>query len=258
MSFKGMFGILLLLSIASASYNGNLTLNISHGTTLDTQVNGSVVNGSWFFLFNFTPAAGQDYNFSYAIDGVWRVFPDTHTLYHPFGAFSIAGNSTGGNGTGNITGSGVANSLCMFNDTGNIVNSSFIITGGSTVQWKQNSTTPTLMVYNAGGAGGAAFQFKDDFSTANWVFKATSFGGFKIRDAFALQDVMTLDQNASPNSIYIRGVLPYRGYIGLNTSAATYPLDMNFQLFAMRASDNPAQKMCISVTSLGIITAVAC
>jgi hypothetical protein len=97
MEIKAIISLLLILGIASASgYNGNLTLNISHGSTLDLTTNGSVVNGSWFFIFNFTPSAGTVYNFSYSIDGVWRVFPNTGTLYHPFGAYAQGGTSSGG------------------------------------------------------------------------------------------------------------------------------------------------------------------
>lgn len=103
MSSKAILGILLLLGAATAAYNGNLTLNVSHDGILDAQANGTVVNGTWFMLFNFTPNSSLSYNFSYAIDGVWRIFPDTKTAFHQFGAFSIAGNATSTTTSSNYT-----------------------------------------------------------------------------------------------------------------------------------------------------------
>jgi hypothetical protein len=120
MKNKAIFGLFLLLGIASASYNGNLTLNISHDGTLDTQANGSVINGSWFFVFNFTPKSSLSYNLSYSIDGVWRIFPDTKTAFHPFGAFA---GSASGNGAGNVTGSGVAGYHVYWDNNTNLNNS---------------------------------------------------------------------------------------------------------------------------------------
>ncbi len=69
----------------------------------------------------------------------------------------------------------------------------------------RNTTEPTIRVYNLGGPGGATFEMTDLASGANWKFKATNAGGFKIRDnAFGL-DVITVAPNSAANSICIAG-----------------------------------------------------
>jgi hypothetical protein len=149
-SNKAIFGILLLLGIASASYNGNLTLNISHGSTLDFNTTGQVINGTWFMLFNFTPNTSLEYNFSYAIDGVWRVFPDTKTLFHPFGAIaSGGGNTTINNITNNYT-----TSYNFTNDTTTNASTYLVLVNGTGNQTpfmssylKFNPLTQKLSVY---------------------------------------------------------------------------------------------------------------
>lgn len=81
---------MLLLGLPSAYLSGNLTLVISHGATVDYNqtFTDAVVNGSWFFTFNFTPVSGTDYNFSYLINNMPYIFPETNTTYHPFGAYA--------------------------------------------------------------------------------------------------------------------------------------------------------------------------
>jgi hypothetical protein len=88
---------------------------------------------------------------------------------------------------------------------------------GTTLQLKTVVGSPVILCWNNGGAGGAAFRFQDDLSGANWVFKATTLGGFKIRDQKNLIDVMTLEQAAPINSIYVRATT---GNVGIGTATA--------------------------------------
>jgi hypothetical protein len=55
-----------------------------------------------------------------------------------------------------------------------------------------------------GGNGGATYVMMDDVSGANWKFKATLNGGFKIRDHANLMDVITIEPNSFANAIYIK------------------------------------------------------
>lgn len=83
---------LIMMCLASASYlSGNVTLNISHGTTVDyttTFTDMLDANGYGLTTFDFVPATGTDYNISYTINGEQYIFPDTGTAYHPFGAYA--------------------------------------------------------------------------------------------------------------------------------------------------------------------------
>ena len=68
----------------------------------------------------------------------------------------------------------------------------------------KNMTEPTITVRNIGGTGGATYTMIDDASGANWKFKATLSGGFKIRDHASLMDVITIEPNSFSNAIYIK------------------------------------------------------
>jgi hypothetical protein len=65
-------------------------------------------------------------------------------------------------------------------------------------------TEPTITVQNLGGTGGATYTMMDQASGANWKFKATNIGGFKIRDHANLMDVITIEPNSFANAIYIK------------------------------------------------------
>ncbi|MDX9907026.1 MAG: hypothetical protein RBS55_10610 [Bacteroidales bacterium] len=67
----------------------------------------------------------------------------------------------------------------------------------------RNATEPTIRIFNTGGTGGATFQMTDYISGADWKFKATAYGGFKIRDNAHALDVMTIEPNTAANSLYI-------------------------------------------------------
>lgn len=79
----------------------------------------------------------------------------------------------------------------------------------------KNMTEPNIRVQNFGGSGGATFQMIDNASAADWKFKATNSGGFKIRDNAAALDVITIESNSAANALYIDAA----GNIGLNTTA---------------------------------------
>jgi hypothetical protein len=76
-------------------------------------------------------------------------------------------------------------------------------------------TEPTITVRNFGGAGGATYTMADDASGANWKFKATNTGGFKIRDHAAGLDVFTIEPNSAANVLYINSA----GNVGIKTTA---------------------------------------
>jgi hypothetical protein len=67
----------------------------------------------------------------------------------------------------------------------------------------KNMVEPTIRVHNLGGAGGATFQMMDMVSGADWKFKATITGGFKIRDNAWGFDVIQVESNSAANSLYI-------------------------------------------------------
>lgn len=75
----------------------------------------------------------------------------------------------------------------------------------------RNSTEPTIRIFNTGGTGGATFQMMDLASGADWKFKATTTGGFKIRDNANAMDVITIEPSSASNSLYIGA----GGYISL-------------------------------------------
>jgi hypothetical protein len=68
----------------------------------------------------------------------------------------------------------------------------------------KNMTEPSITVQNLGGYGGATYTMIDNASGANWKFKATLTGGFKIRDHANLLDVIVIEPNSFANAIYIK------------------------------------------------------
>lgn len=87
----------------------------------------------------------------------------------------------------------------------------------------KNATGPTIAVRNLGGAGGAQFQMTDQVSGADWKFKVTSTGGFKIRDNANALDVLQIEPNSAANALYINAA----GYVGLGTTNPTERLSIN-------------------------------
>ena len=78
----------------------------------------------------------------------------------------------------------------------------------------KNMTGTTVTVQNLGGIGGATFAMIDNASGADWKFKATMFGGFKIRDHAFTKDIFTIEANSKPDALYINS----SGYIGMGTA----------------------------------------
>lgn len=108
--------------------------------------------------------------------------------------------------------------LCAFNQlkaqwaaNGNHIyntNSGFVGIGTSSpttlLHVAKQMTEPNITVQNLGGSGGATFTMIDNASGANWKFKATLSGGFKIRDHANGLDVIVVEPNSFANAIYIR------------------------------------------------------
>ena len=78
-----------------------------------------------------------------------------------------------------------------------------INTPASLLHVSKNMVAPSIRIQNAGGTGGASFDMIDNFSGANWKFKATNAGGFKIRDHANGLDVIQVEPNSIANAIYI-------------------------------------------------------
>jgi hypothetical protein len=68
----------------------------------------------------------------------------------------------------------------------------------------KNMTEPAITVRNLGGTGGATYVMQDNASGANWKFKATLAGGFKIRDHASSLDVIVIEPNSFANALYIK------------------------------------------------------
>jgi len=62
---------------------------------------------------------------------------------------------------------------------------------------------PTIKIHNQGAGGGATFQMVDDLSAADWKFKSTTTGAFKIRDQASGLDVLYIEKNSLANIIYV-------------------------------------------------------
>lgn len=116
------------------------------------------------------------------------------SLNKSYGQWTTIGSNIYNSNTGNV---GIGNS-----------------TPGTLLYVAKGMTEPTITVRNLGGGGGATYTMTDDLSGANWKFKATSTGGFKIRDHANLIDVFTIESNSAANSVYIKN----GGNIGMGTT----------------------------------------
>lgn len=99
----------------------------------------------------------------------------------------------------------------------------------------KNMTEPTITVQNLGGSGGATYTMTDNASGANWKFKATGTGGFKIRDHANAMDVITIEPNSNANSIYINSL----GYVGLGKTSPVRKLDVAGKVNISPVDDYP-------------------
>ncbi len=100
----------------------------------------------------------------------------------------------------------------------------------------KNMTEPTIRVYNPGGIGGATYQMTDLNSGADWKFKATSSGGFKIRDHAMSLDVMTIEKNSLANALYIK----QGGNVGIGVNNPLEKLHVNGAVLIGNTSTNNA------------------
>ena len=85
---------------------------------------------------------------------------------------------------------------------------------GSLLYVAKNMGEPTITIRNLGGGGGATYAMVDDLSGADWKFKATMYGGFKIRDHANSLDVIVIEPNSAANVINIRT----GGNVGVGTA----------------------------------------
>lgn len=124
-------------------------------------------------------------------------------LTHVMGQWTTSGTNIYNNNTGNV---GVGNT-----------------TPNALLHAGKNMIEPTIKIQNFGGFGGATFQMTDNVSGADWKFKATNAGGFKIRDNANFLDVIVVEPNSAANALYINSA----GFVGLGTSAPSAKLDVN-------------------------------
>jgi hypothetical protein len=89
----------------------------------------------------------------------------------------------------------------------------------------KNSTGTAIAVRNLGGGGGSQYVMYDQVSLAEWRFKSTGTGGFKIRDQKNAQDILFIEPGtaAAANALYIKS----NGYVGLGTTNPLAKLSVN-------------------------------
>ncbi len=93
---------------------------------------------------------------------------------------------------------------------------------GSLLYVAKNMGEPTITIRNLGGGGGATYAMVDDLSGANWKFKATTYGGFKIRDHAWGLDVLTMEPIGTANALYIKT----GGFVGIGKNTPNERLDV--------------------------------
>ncbi len=102
-------------------------------------------------------------------------------------------------------------------------------TPGYLLHVSKNMVSPSIRIQNAGGTGGAAFEMIDNLSGADWKFKATNAGGFKIRDHVNGLDVFVIEPNSSANALYINAA----GNVGIGTIVPTSRLQVNYDSYGL-------------------------
>ncbi|HNS18803.1 MAG TPA: tail fiber domain-containing protein [Bacteroidales bacterium] len=93
---------------------------------------------------------------------------------------------------------------------------------GTLLYVAKNMGEPTITIRNLGSGGGATYAMVDDLSGADWKFKATTYGGFKIRDHHSSLDVIVIEPGSAANAIYIKG----GGNVGIGTGTPQFKLDV--------------------------------
>jgi hypothetical protein len=127
---------------------------------------------------------------------------------------------------------GLNETMCQWTTNGNhIYNSNTgnvgigTSTPGTLLFVAKEMTEPAITVRNLGGLGGATYSMMDNASGANWKFKATNSGGFKIRDQGNSLDVFVIEPNSAANVLYINAA----GSLGVGTAtpAASAAVDIS-------------------------------
>jgi hypothetical protein len=120
-----------------------------------------------------------------------------------------------------LTFSGLIETMGQWNTNGNNINNTNTGNVGignsapsTLLHVAKNMTEPTITVQNLGSNGGATYTMIDNASGANWKFKATLSGGFKIRDHANSLDVFVIEPNSAANVLYINSA----GTIGIGTA----------------------------------------
>ena len=164
---------------------------------------------------------------------------------------------------------------CQWNTNGNHIyntNPGFVGIGTNSpatlLYVAKNMTEPNITVRNLGGTGGATYTMTDDASGANWKFKATLAGGFKIRDHAHSLDVIVIEPGSFANAIYIKNTDNIG--IGTSTPASSAVLDVNSttkgmliprmtveQMMSIADPDDGLQVYCTSDGKLYIYVALA-
>lgn len=96
-------------------------------------------------------------------------------------------------------------------------------TPGTLLYVAKNMGEPTITIRNLGGGGGSTYSMVDDLSGADWKFKATTYGGFKIRDHANSLDVITIEPNSAANVLYINA----DGNLGIGKNTPQSKLDVS-------------------------------
>lgn len=86
-----------------------------------------------------------------------------------------------------------------------------------------NMSGPSIAVRNLGGGGGAQYIMYDQVSNADWRFKSTGAGAFKIRDQISGLDVLFFEKGAAANCIYVKA----GGNVGIGTANPSVKLAVN-------------------------------
>ena len=178
-------------------------------------------SGSHYLRIEMDPSGGTDFE----LVGVSELLSVPYALYAEKSGSGERGNDydweiTGGHVVTGHGGSYPSGNVGIGNNA-----------PGTLLYVAKNMGEPTITIRNLGGGGGATYSMVDDFSGANWKFKATTYGGFKIRDQANALDVITIEANSAANALYfLTG-----GNIGMGTTTPSTRL----HLFQNTATTTP-------------------
>ncbi len=201
---------------------GLINLQVGTGRTiLGTMSDIDWGSGSHYLRIDMDPSGGENYQ----LMGVSELLSVPYALYAEQSGSGERGDDfdwqvTGGNVLTGHGGSYPAGFVGIGNNA-----------PGTLLYVAKNMGEPTITIRNLGGGGGATYSMVDDLSGANWKFKATTYGGFKIRDQGNSLDVITIEANSAANGLYfLTG-----GNVGMGTSTPSTRL----HLFQNAATTTP-------------------